>query len=92
MDANRGIIRWHRIAWYQEPKQTQFNTVVVQQEEMDRVGFEPTTPVVFTSYLEGQQLLKEREMYCSNSAGPTFIFAYSIDLIVKWSFEKSQSQ
>jgi hypothetical protein len=24
-------------------KQAQFNTVVVQQEEMDRVGFEPTT-------------------------------------------------
>jgi hypothetical protein len=28
-------------------KQTHFNTVVVQQKEMDRVGFEPTTSASF---------------------------------------------
>jgi hypothetical protein len=38
-------------------KQSQINTVVVQQKDMDRVGFEPTTSASFSLtiffYLEG---------------------------------------
>jgi hypothetical protein len=58
-------------------KRTQTNTVVVQQKEMDHVGFEPTTAASFLGcylYLlsKGAAAL-ERELYCSNPTQSIFI-------------------
>jgi hypothetical protein len=40
---------------YNYLKQAQFNAVVVQQKEMDRVGFEPTTSALL--YVSAENLL-----------------------------------
>jgi hypothetical protein len=62
---------------YTYSKQAQFNTIVVQQEEMDRVGVEPTTSAWRQSLSEGSY---KKENFSSSPTCSTF-FLYLLAII-----------
>jgi hypothetical protein len=71
-------------------KQAQSNAVVVQQEEMDWVGFEPTTSAMPTNFYLKGQLWKDKSIYRSKPTRSIFSFLHSPHSLIPSSKNCSQ--